>query len=88
MRHVRAGGVVEATPRPPALLVSAGRSPGARGRGDERRRVLLAQGGYYVATGVLPFVSRRAFEALTGPKREWCWCKPWAAWSQSSGERW
>jgi hypothetical protein len=33
--------------------------------------VLLAQGGYYVATGVLPFVSRRAFEALTGPKREW-----------------
>ena len=31
----------------------------------------MAQGGYYVATGVLPFVSRRAFEALTGPKREW-----------------
>jgi hypothetical protein len=24
-----------------------------------------------VATGVLPFVSRRAFEAATGPKREW-----------------
>jgi hypothetical protein len=35
------------------------------------RAVLLAQGGYYVATGVLPFVSRRAFEAVTGPKREW-----------------
>jgi hypothetical protein len=36
-----------------------------------RRIVLLVQGGYYVATGVLPFVSRRAFEAATGPKREW-----------------
>ena len=35
------------------------------------RRVLLAQSAYYVATGVLPFVSRRAFEAVTGPKREW-----------------
>jgi hypothetical protein len=38
---------------------------------DDEHRVLLAQGGYYVATGVLPFVSRRAFEALTGPKAEW-----------------
>jgi hypothetical protein len=38
---------------------------------DDVRRVLLAQGGYYVATGVAPFVSRRAFEALTGPKAEW-----------------
>jgi hypothetical protein len=36
-----------------------------------RRVVLLVQGGYYVTTGVLPFVSRRAFEAATGPKREW-----------------
>jgi hypothetical protein len=35
------------------------------------RAVLTAQAGYYVATGVLPFVSRRAFEAVTGPKREW-----------------
>lgn len=35
------------------------------------RAVLLAQGGYYVASGVLPFVSRRGFEAVTGPKREW-----------------
>jgi hypothetical protein len=33
--------------------------------------VLLAQSAYYVATGLLPFVSRRAFEAVTGPKREW-----------------
>jgi hypothetical protein len=38
---------------------------------DRRRRVLLAQGAYYTATGVLPFASRRAFEALTGPKLEW-----------------
>jgi hypothetical protein len=36
-----------------------------------RRGVLLAQGGYYVTTGVVPFVSRRSFEAATGPKREW-----------------
>jgi hypothetical protein len=35
------------------------------------RTALLAQGGYYVATGLLPFVSRRAFEFVTGPKREW-----------------
>ena len=33
--------------------------------------MLLAQGGYFVATGVAPFVSRRAFEAVTGPKLEW-----------------
>jgi hypothetical protein len=38
---------------------------------EDVRRVLLTQGGYYVATGVLPFVSRRLFEALTGPKLEW-----------------
>jgi hypothetical protein len=38
---------------------------------DAVRPVLLAQGGYYIATGVLPFVSRRAFEAVTGPKLEW-----------------
>ena len=35
------------------------------------RGTLLAQGAYYVATGMAPFVSRRAFEAVTGPKREW-----------------
>lgn len=39
--------------------------------GDATAPVLRAQGAYYVATGVLPFISRRAFEALTGPKREW-----------------
>jgi hypothetical protein len=36
-----------------------------------RRSVLLAQGVYYAATGVAPFVSRRAFERATGPKSEW-----------------
>jgi len=35
------------------------------------RRAMLVQGAYYVATGVAPFVSRRAFEAVTGRKREW-----------------
>ena len=38
---------------------------------DRSRTALLAYGGYYVVTGVAPFVSRRAFEAVTGPKREW-----------------
>ena len=38
---------------------------------DRTRQALLAYGSYYVATGVAPFVSRRAFEAVTGPKREW-----------------
>jgi hypothetical protein len=32
---------------------------------------MLVQSGYYVGTGLLPFVSRPAFEAVTGPKREW-----------------
>jgi hypothetical protein len=36
-----------------------------------KHRTLLAQGAYYVATGVAPFASRRAFEAVTGRKREW-----------------
>ena len=35
------------------------------------RRVALVQSAYYLATGVAPFVSRRAFEAVTGPKRDW-----------------
>jgi hypothetical protein len=37
----------------------------------EPRQVLLAQGGYYVATGVAPFLSRPLFETVTGRKREW-----------------
>jgi hypothetical protein len=38
---------------------------------EPRRRMLLAQGAYYVATGLAPFASRTAFEAVTGRKREW-----------------
>ena len=34
-------------------------------------KVLLAQGGYYVVSGVAPFISRRLFERITGPKLEW-----------------
>ena len=37
----------------------------------ETKTLALAQGAYYVATGVFPFVTRRGFEALTGPKLEW-----------------
>jgi hypothetical protein len=39
--------------------------------GPRARRALAAQGAYYAGTGVVPFVSRRAFEAVTGRKREW-----------------
>jgi hypothetical protein len=35
------------------------------------RKVLAAQGAYYVTTGIAPFISRRAFEAVTGPKLDW-----------------
>ena len=35
------------------------------------RRVALVQSGYFLATGIAPFVSRRAFESVTGPKSEW-----------------
>ncbi|MBE2320619.1 hypothetical protein DVA67_031960 [Solirubrobacter sp. CPCC 204708] len=38
---------------------------------ERARPVLLGQAAYYLGTGLLPFVSRRAFEAVTGPKREW-----------------
>jgi hypothetical protein len=33
--------------------------------------VLGAQAAYYLVTGVAPFVSRRLFEAITGPKVDW-----------------
>jgi hypothetical protein len=33
-------------------------------------RLLLAQGGYYVATGIWPLVSMRTFELVTGPKTD------------------
>src|SRR5215212_9243287 len=38
---------------------------------EASRRAMVAQGAYYLATGVAPFVSRRLFESVTGPKREW-----------------
>ena len=38
---------------------------------EARRPALIAQSAYFLATGLAPFVSRRAFEAVTGPKREW-----------------
>lgn len=37
----------------------------------DRRRILRLQAAYYVATGLFPFVSRRAFEAVTGRKTDW-----------------
>lgn len=42
-----------------------------RHTGRRRDGVVAAQGAYYVVTGLVPFVSRRAFEAVTGPKLEW-----------------
>jgi hypothetical protein len=38
---------------------------------DRRRTALAMQAGYYLASGSFPLVSRRGFEALTGPKRDW-----------------
>jgi hypothetical protein len=35
-----------------------------------RAGIALTQGGWYSATGVLPFLSRRAFEAVTGKKTD------------------
>jgi hypothetical protein len=37
----------------------------------QHSRALAAQGAYYLATGVAPFLSRRWFERVTGPKTEW-----------------
>lgn len=36
-----------------------------------KRRILRLQGTYYLLTGVAPLLSRRRFEAITGPKRDW-----------------
>jgi hypothetical protein len=36
-----------------------------------RRDVALTQGVYYGATALWPLVSRRTFEAVTGPKDDW-----------------
>src|SRR5437660_1585478 len=40
-------------------------------RGLRPRAVAAAQAAYYLPTAVAPFVSRRAFEAVTGRKRDW-----------------
>jgi hypothetical protein len=34
------------------------------------RIVAVGQGAYYVATGIWPLISRRAFERVTGPKAD------------------
>jgi hypothetical protein len=44
---------------------------GGHGVSVARRELALAQAAYYVGTGVFPFITRRGFEALTGPKPEW-----------------
>jgi len=31
----------------------------------------MAQAAYYLPTAIAPFVSRRGFESVTGPKRDW-----------------
>jgi hypothetical protein len=36
-----------------------------------RRAIAIVQAAYYVPTAVAPFVSRRGFETVTGPKRDW-----------------
>ena len=38
---------------------------------DRRRTALAIQAAYYVASGIWPLASRRTFESLTGPKRDW-----------------
>jgi hypothetical protein len=40
-------------------------------RAPDRREVAAVQAVYFLGTGMLPFVSRRRFESLTGPKLEW-----------------
>ena len=39
-------------------------------RMERRERLALAQGAYFVATGVWPIVHLRSFERVTGPKPE------------------
>lgn len=38
---------------------------------NSRRTALQIQAAYYIATGLWPLLSRRAFEAVTGPKTDW-----------------
>ena len=37
----------------------------------QRRTLAAVQAAYYLPTAVTPFVSRSAFERVTGPKTEW-----------------
>jgi hypothetical protein len=39
-------------------------------RPNRSRQIALFQGGYFLATGIWPLVSRRTFEAVTGPKKD------------------
>src|SRR5579864_1193215 len=39
--------------------------------GTTMRLSFVAQGAYYVATGLTPLISRKAFERATGRKRDW-----------------
>lgn len=38
--------------------------------GNRRSTVAVLQGGYFMATGLWPLVSRRTFERVTGPKAD------------------
>jgi hypothetical protein len=50
----------------------AGPIPGSTVHGSTPLRlVALGHGAFYLITGVWPFVSRRAFEKVTGPKTDW-----------------
>ncbi len=49
-------------------MVPAERGPAYRP--GMARIVMVGQGLYYLATGVLPFISMRTFVAITGPKRD------------------
>jgi hypothetical protein len=55
-----------------ANWVSSGAMPAFRRFArPARSRVLALQGAYYLVTGIAPFMSRRWFERVTGPKTEW-----------------
>jgi hypothetical protein len=38
---------------------------------NRRRSALRFQAAYYIVSGACPLISRRAFEAVTGPKSDW-----------------
>jgi hypothetical protein len=44
---------------------------GHRSLTTTNRRIAVAQAAYYLPTAIAPFLSRRRFEATTGPKLEW-----------------